>query len=57
MYVCFFVGGHLVQSLPFVYAFLFGKLIIIIIIIIRRRRRRRNDDNIVYVYRIVNKRT
>ena len=32
MYVCFFVGGHLVQALPFVYAFLFGKLIIIIII-------------------------
>ena len=35
MYVCFFVGGHLVQALPFVYAFLFGKLIIIIIIIRR----------------------
>ena len=27
-----YVGGHLVQALPFVYAFLFGKLIIIIII-------------------------
>ena len=33
VFVFVFVGRHLVQALPFVYAFLFGKLIIIIIII------------------------
>ena len=49
MYICMFVfiGGHLVQALPFVYAFLFGKLIIIIIIIKHLHSSERHDnDNI-----------